>query len=127
MGDDLVETLAGHVIEREVRGCLQSVGVAISLAKGGALELGEIPEPSNPERGYRLVTGINDNMSSLVIIAIEFVLSGDPMLLHKADAKDGVGGEHLLIGRHDLAADLIVIRGDGPHLMFHHVPPSYVR
>jgi hypothetical protein len=66
-------------------------------------------------------------MSGLIVIAIELIFSPDAMLLNEADAADRVGVQHLLVGRHDLAADLIVARRDGPHLMFHNLPPLYVR
>ena len=103
------------------------MGVAIILAKGGTLELGEILEPPDAQGADRLVTRINDDMGGLIIVAIEFMLRWDAVLLHEADAADGVGVQHLLVRRHDLAADLIVVRGDGPHLMFHNLPPRHVR
>jgi hypothetical protein len=34
---------------------------------------------------------------------------------------------HLLVGRQDLAADLIVVRRDGPRLIFHNLPRFYFR
>src|ERR1700752_210791 len=45
MGNGLVVALARDVTENKERQCPQGLGITISLAKGGALELGEIPEP----------------------------------------------------------------------------------
>src|SRR6187455_1944762 len=77
MGDDFVVSFAGDVIEREVRGRLQCVDIAISLAKGGSLELGEISEPADTQCADRFVPRVNDDMGGLIIVAIEGLLRFD--------------------------------------------------
>src|SRR6185295_6058214 len=123
VGNDLVVALARAVIEHEMRVGLQDMAVAIFLAERGALKLGEVLEPPDAQGADRLVAGVHDHMGGLVVVAVEALLRLDTMLLHEADAADGVGVQHLLVSRDDFAADLIVVRRDGPHLIFHNLPP----
>src|SRR5450631_4910972 len=71
VGDDFVVAFAGGVVEYEIRGSLQHVGVAIGLAKGRALELGEIPEPSDALGADRFVASVDDEVGGLVIVAVK--------------------------------------------------------
>ena len=66
-------------------------------------------------------------MGRLIVVTVESLLRFDAVFFHEADAADGVGVQHLFVGRHDLAADLIVGRRDRPHLMFHNLSPLYIR
>ena len=103
------------------------MGIAISLAEGHALELGEVLEPSNAQSANRLIAGIDDHMGGLIVVAVEVLLRFDAVLLHETDTADSIGMQQLLVCGHDFAADLIVVRRDGPHLMFHKLSPRYVR
>src|SRR4051794_8765515 len=100
--------------------------VAIRITEGYSLDLGEVFEPSNAQGSDRFVAGINDHVRGLVVVPVEGLLRFDAVLLHEADTANGVRVKQLLVGRHDLAADLIVVIRDGPHLMFHNLPPLYV-
>src|SRR4051812_11450670 len=101
--------------------------VAVILAEGSALQLGKILEPPDAQRADRLVASVHNHMGRLVVVTVESLLRFDAVFFHEADAADSVGVQHLLVGRHDLAADLIVVRRDGPRLMFHNLSPLYVR
>jgi hypothetical protein len=61
----------------------------------------------------------------LVVVTVEGLLRFDAVLLHEADTADGVRVKQLLVGRHDLRADLIVTGDDDPHAMFCHHEPSH--
>src|SRR5690242_3483728 len=87
--DDLVVSLACGVIEHKGRECLEDVSVAVVLTKGSTLELGEVLEPTDAQRSDRLIAGIHDHVRGLIIVAIEFVLRWNAMLLHEADCSDG--------------------------------------
>ena len=93
--------------------------IAIGLAEGHALELGEVLEPSNAQGADRFVAGVDDHVGSLVVVAVEGLLRFDAVLLHEADAADGVGMEQLLVRRHDLRAYLIVTWNDDPPVILH--------
>ena len=77
--------------------------------------------------GPTLTVPYPDEVRRLIIVAVEEPIRLGAMFLQEADAADGVGMQQLLISRHDLAADLIVVWGDCSHLMFHYEPPRYVR
>src|SRR5438105_10417485 len=55
VSDDLVETLARHVVERELGTGLEHANVAVVLAKRCPFELSEIAEPADAERADWLV------------------------------------------------------------------------
>ncbi len=95
------------------------MGIAVGLPKGDALDLGEIPEPTDAHRSNRLVACVDDHVGCLIVVAVKSLLRLDAVLLHEADGADGVGMQQLLVSRHDLRADLIVTRGDGPHAILH--------
>src|SRR3954468_20564338 len=62
VADDFAVSLASDVVEYETRKCFQDVRIAIGLAEGHALDLGEVFEPSNAQGADRLVAGIDDHM-----------------------------------------------------------------
>ena len=101
------------------------MGVAIGLAEGHALDLGEVLEPSNAQGADRLVAGVDDHVGGLVVVTIEGLLRFDAVLLHEANTADGVSMQQLLICRHDLRADLIVTGNDGAHVTLHVSAPHY--
>ena len=116
---------AGGVVEHEIRGSLQHVGVAIGLAEGRTLELGEIPEPSDALGADRFVASVDDEVGGLVIVAVKFLLRRVAVLLQEADTADGVGMLQLLICRHDLGADLIVPADDYSPVTLHIPAPDH--
>jgi hypothetical protein len=66
-------------------------------------------------------------MGGLVIVSIEGLARFDAVFFHEANAPDGIGMQHLLVRGYDLAAELIVVRGNWSHLMFHNFSPRYAR
>jgi hypothetical protein len=98
--------------------------VAVRLAEGGALELGEVLEPPDAQRADRLLARIDDDVGRLVVVAVEGLLRLHAVLLHEADAADGICVQQLLVRRHDLGSDLIMVVRDP---VVHAVAPLYVR
>ena len=93
--------------------------VAIGLAEGHALDLGEVFEPSNAQGSDRFVADIDDHVGGLVVVTVEGLLRFDAVLLHEADTANGVRVKQLLVGRHDLRADSIVAGGRRAHFFSH--------
>src|ERR1700759_2601243 len=99
------------------------MGIAIGCSESSAFDLGEILEPPDALGTDRLVTCVNDHVASLGVIAVEFLPRRITVLFDEADAADRIGVQQLLVCRHDLAADLIVVWGNCADLMFHNLSP----
>src|SRR2546423_2479134 len=123
MGNDLIVALAGDVIERESCECFYGAIVAIGLTKSKTFEFGEILEPANPQGTNRFVARVRNRMCGLIVVSIENQVRFHAILFEEADAPHGVSVQQLLVCRHDLGSDAVVTGGDGPHAMFHLMPP----
>ena len=66
-------------------------------------------------------------MGGLIVVSIEHVLRLHAMLFEEADAADRISVQKLLVGRHDLAADLVVVAADALHVMFHLRAPHHLQ
>jgi hypothetical protein len=100
--------LSRDVAKDKLKEILKDPWIAKGLSHRHSFQFGETIEPSHPNSGKRLISGITNDVSSLKIVAVERLPRGDTLLFHVHDRTDAQGIQHLFLGLHNLETNRVV-------------------